>query len=440
MGKEKLLLVLIFVLGFGLRMINLNQSLWLDEAAQAVMSSKSVGEIWFARQSDFHPPLFYIMAHYWIQISRFEVWLRLLPVIFGLISILAIYFAAYRITDKKWVGVVAAFLLAINPFHIYYSQEFRTYSLMMLLSIFSMWSFYKKHWSWHIFNTLGLYSHYSYVFIVLAQFVYVLLFDRSYLKKFFFYSLLSTLYFLPWFPQFLDQLHSGVNSDSYLPGWRQVLTLPTLKAIPIIFFKFIAGRINLRPEWAYWIYAFFVWTIVFITLFLARGKRSLFYVWLIFPVVVSIIVSFWLPMTQAFRLITVLPALIILLAEGVMKYPKIVLTFLIYISIVGNVLYFTRPRLQREEWREAINFLKNQESTVLINFSDKFAPFYWYAPEVNVVTKMLIDKKDFFYMEYLTGITDPMNVKKLEIEKRWKLVDTKNFEGVGLIYKYESRN
>lgn len=420
-----------------MRGLNLNQSLWLDEASQAQLSSQSISQVWFQRGGDFHPPLFYLMAHFWILLGKSEWWLRSLPVLFGVISIVCIYFAADKITGKRWVGLTAAFLLAINPFHIYYSQEFRTYSLIMLLAIVSMWGFYQKHWSWHLVNAFGLYSHYSYVFIILAQFVYVLFFDRTYLKKFTGYCLLSTIYCLPWLPQFISQLKNGVNIDLYLPGWRYVLTLPTLKAIPVIFFKFIAGRVDLRPEWIYWIYAGFIWGVLFLFLFLSRGKRKFFYVLLFIPLVTSILVSLWIPMTQPFRLITVLPALVILFAEAAVEYPRIVFTFLIYISLVGNVLYLTRPRLQREQWREAIDYLKTQQISIVVNFPDKFAPFYWYAPDLPVLTKVPKDKKEFFYLEYLTGITDPDNDKRNEIEKNWKLIEIKNFEGVGMIYRYQ---
>ena len=132
-----------------------------------------------------------------------------------------------------------------------------------------------------------------------------------------------------------------------------------------------------------------------------------------------------------------------ILAGAAVRFPKTFVTLVVYISIVGNVLYFTRPRLQREQWQQAISFLKTQDSVVVVNFFDKFAPFYWYAPQLPVVTsdKVTSDMKEFWYMEYLTGLTDPAREfqKKLEI-RNWKLVDTKNFEGVGLIYKYESRN
>ncbi len=429
MGKEKIILILILVLGLGLRLVNLNQSLWLDEASQAMMSSQPVSKIWFERSGDFHPPFFYILAHYWMQVSHDEVWLRLLPVMFGVVSISLIYLLAGR---KKF-GIFSAFFLAINPYHIYYSQEFRSYSMLAMLGILSMYFLIRKKYIWMaITNALILYTHYSGIFLILAQFLIV--------PSSIIYFLISIILYIPWLPRFAEQLQSGVNIDTYIPGWRNVLTLSPIKAIPEIIFKFMAGRINLFPKWIYAIYIVFVLGVTGFAVFLNRLERKLLWIWLGVPILASFLLSFWIPQTQPFRLLFTLPALIMILAGAAVRFPKTFVTLVVYISIVGNVLYFTRPRLQREQWRQAIDFLRQQNITVVVKFFDKFAPFYWYDPNLNVVTKIPFGEKSFFYMEYLTGLTDPDNKIKFEIEKNWKLVDTKNFEGVGLIYKYESRN
>ena len=85
-----------------------------------------------------------------------------------------------------------------------------------------------------------------------------------------------------------------------------------------------------------------------------------------------------------------------ILAGAAVRFPKTFVTLVVYISIVGNVLYFTRPRLQREQWRQAIDFLRQQNITVVVKFFDKFAPFYWYDPNLNVVTKIPFGEKSFF--------------------------------------------
>src|SRR3989339_1113947 len=99
---KKVPLILILILGLGLRLINLNQSFWLDEASQAQMSSRTVEWIWSGRQNDFHPPLFYLLAHFWLQLGKSEFFLRLLPVFFGTANIWAIYALSKKLltTDK----------------------------------------------------------------------------------------------------------------------------------------------------------------------------------------------------------------------------------------------------------------------------------------------------------------------------------------------------
>ena len=78
----KIWLTLILVLALSLRLVNLSQSFWLDEASQAMMSQKTISNIWYQRSGDFHPPLFYVLAHYWMQINKSESFLRLFCLIF----------------------------------------------------------------------------------------------------------------------------------------------------------------------------------------------------------------------------------------------------------------------------------------------------------------------------------------------------------------------
>ena len=56
---------------------------------------------------------------------------KLLPVMFGVVSISLIYLLA----GEKNLAFFLLFL-AINPYHIYYSQEFRSYSMLAMLGIF----------------------------------------------------------------------------------------------------------------------------------------------------------------------------------------------------------------------------------------------------------------------------------------------------------------
>src|SRR3972149_12198524 len=242
MGKNTspFLIIVILVLGLGLRLINIHQSFWLDEASQAQLASPSLSQIWSGRGGDFHPPLFYFLAHFWLQFSRSEIWLRLLPISFGLANIWLIYifarqlFPGQNLKLKNWSfnnGHLASMLLALSPFHIYYSQEFRMYSLLALLGTLAMYLLVSRRYLW-------------------LSIVYA----RRDLKLFTIHYLLLTIYYIPWLPQFARQLGSGLNIDNYLPGWRQVLSISPVKAFPVIFFKLVAGRISFISKYLYGLY------------------------------------------------------------------------------------------------------------------------------------------------------------------------------------------
>lgn len=447
-------IVAILVLATVLRLVNLNQSFWLDEASQAVLASQTVQQIWFGRSGDFQPPLFYFLAHFWIYFGKSEVWLRILPIIFG---ILGVYFLIKMARDifpyHKNSGLVAGLLLAISPFHIYYSQEFRMYSLVVLLSILAMWSLYRKHWSLFIFNCLLLYAHYSTILLIASQFLYVLAIRRKDLKYFLFQCSLSLLLYLPWLPQLIRQLHSGINIDNYLPGWRSVLSLPIIKATPEIFFKLIAGRINLFPRIAYAIYIMFVLLTAGFALVLAKKDKSYFLIWIFAPIILSIGLSFSIPQTEPFRLIFILPALTLMFTQACLKYPRLFLTIFIYIGIFGNVMYFTRPRLQREQWRQAIGFVSSQEGLVAVKFSDKFAPFSWYSPNLQVVGLVphfpasessvfpkvqMLNNQNIYLFDYLSGLSDPNNVVENALKQNgYKNLSVRDFEGVGFVKHFQ---
>ncbi|MEK9200633.1 MAG: glycosyltransferase family 39 protein [Patescibacteria group bacterium] len=239
----------------------MDQSFWLDEASQAQMSSMSLSQIWSDRSADFHPPLFYVLAHFWLQLGRSDVWLRLLPISFGVINIYVIYIFANKLLPKKNSGLLASLFLAIAPFHIYYSQEFRSYSLLCLLGTLSMYFLFKKKYlSLAIVNSLLFYSHYSSVFLILTQ---ILLVTKLDYKKYIIHNTLYLILILPWLPQFVSQLGSGVNIDTYLPGWRSVLSTAPLKTLPVTLFKIVAGRISFLSRYLYGLYIVFVLIVTF---------------------------------------------------------------------------------------------------------------------------------------------------------------------------------
>jgi hypothetical protein len=88
---------------------------------------------------DIHPPLYYLLLHLWIRLFGSGIIpVRLLSVLIGTATVPLLYAAARRLAGHR-SGVLAAFLLAVSPFHIYYSQEVRMYGLVTLLGVAALY-------------------------------------------------------------------------------------------------------------------------------------------------------------------------------------------------------------------------------------------------------------------------------------------------------------
>jgi len=128
-------LVIIFITLFGgwLRVLLLaNKGMWLDETFSVWIANHSVADMlqWIVR-IDQHPPLYYLLLHYWIALNGdTPYYARLLSVLFGTATIPIIYLIGKRMSGVV-VGWAAAVFLALSPFNIYFAQETRMYTFLM---------------------------------------------------------------------------------------------------------------------------------------------------------------------------------------------------------------------------------------------------------------------------------------------------------------------
>lgn len=124
--------ILIALLGGFLRVLLLGtKGMWLDETFSVWMASHPIPELlqWLVK-IDQHPPLYYLLLHYWISFTGEAAYdVRLLSALFGTATIPLIYLIGRRISGTV-VGLAAALILAVSPFHIYFGQETRMYALL----------------------------------------------------------------------------------------------------------------------------------------------------------------------------------------------------------------------------------------------------------------------------------------------------------------------
>jgi len=85
------MIFLVLFLALILRLINLNQSLWLDEAVGAITVKGPFLGIFEELRGDFHPPLYHILMWGWVRIfGASEISLRMPSVLFGVGTVLVI--------------------------------------------------------------------------------------------------------------------------------------------------------------------------------------------------------------------------------------------------------------------------------------------------------------------------------------------------------------
>lgn len=173
------LLSLLILVGSTLRFHLLGaKSLWLVEAFSVMVARQGFVDflhtMWWGEAN---MTLYYFLLRGWIHLGDSETWLRSLSVLFGLAAIPAIYQLGSRFLNRT-AGTVAAILLTINAFHIQYSQELRSYGLLMLLGILSSYAFLsaleeperKSAWILYVLcSSLAIYAHMFAAFLIAAQ-------------------------------------------------------------------------------------------------------------------------------------------------------------------------------------------------------------------------------------------------------------------------------
>lgn len=162
------LVLFVIALGFGLRLFHLDgQSFWYDEAFSAGVARATTAQILSNEFTDIHPPLYQLILHHWLVFGGSDFAIRFLSTTLGVAAIATIYSLGRALFDDT-VGLVAAAIAAVSPYQVFYSQEARMYTLLLLLSSMILLSHARilqtnsRRW-WFAYTAsavLGLYAHY----------------------------------------------------------------------------------------------------------------------------------------------------------------------------------------------------------------------------------------------------------------------------------------
>jgi hypothetical protein len=351
-------LLLTLCLAAWLRFFRIDQqSYWNDEGNSLRLAARPVSDIVRAAAGDIHPPGYYLALKGWRALAgESEYALRGFSALAGVVLVALIYRLGQVYFPYIWnrrprsgledkqarrnhqtgfhsvAGLAAALLAALNPFLIDYAQEARMYALLAVLAaasflFFSLWLRSSRPPAppsgrlplaagYVVATTAGLYTHYAFGFVVLAQnlaamgalLAHARGRGRARLAAWLALQGATLALFLPWLPTALRQLTSWPAERVALPFWS---------ALPELTRYLIFGRTLPAAEAALGLAGAGVLLVFALR---RRGQTITPLIWLLLPAALTL--SFEL-LTEPFAkfLLVAVPAACLLLGQGLAAMP-----------------------------------------------------------------------------------------------------------------------
>ena len=267
-------LLAILLLGAVLRLYGLDfQSLSDDELASWDFSHReTLSQVIRGVRGDIHPPLYFLILHFARWIFGESEWaLRLPSAIAGWLCIPAIYLLGKRLYSER-EGIIAAVFFAVLWAPIYFSQEARPYSMLILLSILTSYFWwgvmiglrYRRELPagdaalYAVCAVFCAYLHYFGLLLVMLQGAALAALAYGMARDVMLLYVPAVIAYLPWLPGMVHQFRYGTQSGTgewtlqALPDHFQFLFgrsgLLSLTAWTLLCFLLIRGWDDLRPR------------------------------------------------------------------------------------------------------------------------------------------------------------------------------------------------
>ncbi|MBI3115388.1 MAG: glycosyltransferase family 39 protein [Candidatus Kerfeldbacteria bacterium] len=175
-------ILVVTALGAVLRVAWIHSRLLADEVVTQTLAAASWSDFWGYLQLENTPPLFFLMARWWMQLVPLtEAWTHLLPLLIGTIAIPLSFVVARKVLAIVPSLLVAVLVAVSTPF-LTESLEFRTYPLTAVLMLTYVLTFlhwvnhptWRRLWTIALIAVVGLYSHLQFGLVLVAATMTVL--------------------------------------------------------------------------------------------------------------------------------------------------------------------------------------------------------------------------------------------------------------------------
>jgi mannosyltransferase len=344
------------------------KSVWVDEGisiAIARLRWPQFFQVLWQREANM--ALYYALLHLWIRAGSSETFVRALSVLFSVATVALLYALGARLFGRA-TGLLAAWLLAINAYHVRYAQEARSYGLVIFLAVLATWLLVRNverpaeaRWGlYSVVAALTVYAQFFGALMIAAHGVSLLVLARRRVIPWRDYARSLRWTTLMILPITAVILRIGNTSAAWIgsPSWQYLYDFSELMAgnrgAALVILDALALAVAALAAWRDW----------------RRGEQglrswryALVFAWLLVPLGIVLAVSVVRPIFLSRYLIFCLPALLLGVAAGIARLRPAPLAWamcaaLSILSLQGTLSYYRGDfDLSRDDWRSATAYI-----------------------------------------------------------------------------------
>ena len=301
---------------------------WFDECFSVEVSRVRVRDfvhlLWW-REANMS--LYYLLLRGWMHLGQSPFFIRSLSVAIAAATVPAVYWLADLLYDRR-VAIIAAVLCAFNAYSVRYAQEARSYALFLLMATLSSALLIRylrdstdRNRIWYVsISVLAVYAHFYALLLLAAQWLALRWKSAPGLKDDFGLKRAWILIAISVSPLLIFVAKTGAGPIKWIqrPGVLDLLE----------FFEHLAGS-NSWELPVVMVLAAVVSVAPFARRLLARNqpwevwRAQFLLVWLLFPILLTVLLSFARPVFLGRYMIFCLPPLLILAAAGVSRLRRV---------------------------------------------------------------------------------------------------------------------
>ncbi len=384
----------------------LTRGFWGDEAWTSMISRLPYEQMLKTTAGDFHPPGYYTVIEFLYKLfPPTEVITRIPSIVFFLLTIFMVYKLSSYVKGKQF-GVLSSIVVAVNPIFFKYAFEARNYTMFAFAatgSVFFLLELSKKFnrfraVSFVLFTALGVYTHYYMLFILGAEGLYLLLFDRKIFWRMIGLYTIVGLLFLPWLKVLLGQIAS-VGSSYWIPPinfkqtyfdaferilggesqsiWRTVLFSISLILLTAGVFQHLIKRKFEKPYLMVWLWAVVPFFLASLPGLAFDGVKLPFRPIFFWRYLIGASIPLSMVMVQASQSLS-------------RQLFKICIGIIVVLSVVIDSFTFaSQPRDFRDEFNEKI-VRKISNNDTIVTVLPSFAEVIYYKERNNLSNRLVV--------------------------------------------------